>query len=114
MHEIIAITEYPTSRPARCEGVGVFCGITVETTGINVMSSVFSGVAVVVRTGVIMGVSFWIVVVTLVGRPRSISMSLLAAEREFSTLMENVFVDVAEEVWKATTARPSVSVVTRA
>ena len=92
----------------------MFCGITVETIVIIVVSSVFTGAAVVVRLGVINGVSFWIVVVTLAGRPRSTSMPPLAAEREFSTLMENVFVDVAEEVWKATTARPEVSVVTRA
>ena len=48
------------------------------------------------------------------GSPRSMRMSLLAADREFSTLMENVLVAVPEDVWKATTARPSASVVTRA
>jgi hypothetical protein len=79
-----------------------------------VMFSVATATVAVVRSGEIRVVSFLIVVGILVGRPRSMRMSLLAAEREFSTLMENVFVEVAEEVWKATTARPSVSVVTRA
>jgi hypothetical protein len=54
------------------------------------------------------------VVGTLTGSPRSTRILLFAADRGFSTLMENVLVAVAEEVWKATTARPSASVVTRA
>jgi hypothetical protein len=51
---------------------------------------------------------------TLTGSPRSTRILSLAADWRFSTLMENALVAVAEEVWKATTARPSASVVTRA
>jgi hypothetical protein len=69
---------------------------------------------VFVSDGVITGDSGSAVVGILDGSPRSMRMSLLAADRGLSTLMENVLVAVPEDVWKATTARPSASVVTRA
>ena len=43
-----------------------------------------------------------------------LSRKTLADDCGFSALMENVRVAVLKEVWKATTARPSRSVVTRA
>jgi hypothetical protein len=44
----------------------------------------------------------------------SLSRKTLAEDWGFSALIENVRVAVLEDVWKATTARPSRSVVTRA
>ena len=54
------------------------------------------------------------VIVIFSGSPSSTRTLLFAADEGFSTLMENDRVAVPEEVWKATIARPSRSVVTRA
>lgn len=113
-----AITErIPTSTPKgdACEGVPVGPGIdvnaivagkgvvTVEVTG-TVVDDFDAG-----RVAFVAGVA-----VIFTGSPSSTMTLLFAADEGFSTLMENDRVAVPEEVWKATIARPSRSVVTRA
>ena len=89
-------------------GMGIVVGTIVGGGGLPVSITV----AVVVVSGT-MRVGFGSgIVMILVGSPRSMTTS--PADEGFSTLMENVLVAVAEEVWKVTTARPSVSVVSSA
>ena len=97
-----------------CAGVGVGTGTGVRMTdggkGLTVRVAVaVAGDAVVITGSVGSGT-----VGILNGSPRSTRMLLLAADEGFSTLMENVLVAVAEDVWNVTTARPSVPVVTSA
>lgn len=111
---IIAIILYPYPEADCCVGVRIGTVVVVKTTGtgkrlpvrLTAVSGVSSGMITADAGSAIVGIPD--------GSPRSMRMSLLAAEREFSTLMENVLVAVPEDVWKATTARPSASVVTRA
>jgi hypothetical protein len=99
---------------------GDCCGDVRIGTGIMVKTIVVgAGLAVLINAGAgvvgkNVGISGAEVVGTLTGSPRSIRIVSFAADWRFSTLMENVLVAVPDEVWKATTARPSASVVTRA
>lgn len=113
------IARMPTSTPDGdgCGGVLVVGGAVVST-----------GVAGTVVTGLVVAIVPILVVVGgivvvgedtvagVVGNPRGSprSMKTLAADWGFSALMENVRVAVLDDVRKATTARPSRSVVTRA
>ena len=110
------IARIPTSVPG-----GVGWGVVLAEVGIVVIT-VVAGIGLVVRivdVGAIVvnvGKSGVGVVVGVDGIRSGTSRSrkTLAADWGFSALMENVRVAVFEDVWKATTARPSRSVVTRA
>ena len=97
-----------------CDGIGSGTGSVTRTTGdgrglsVRVTAGAAAGSGVICR-GVGSGT-----VGILNGSPRSIRTSLLAGDEGFSTLMENVLVAVAADVWNVTIARPSVSVVTSA
>ena len=90
-------------------GTGIIVKTIVVAAGLAVLVTAGAGVV-----GKNVGNSGAEVVGTLTGSPRSIKIVSFAADWRFSTLMENVLVAVPEEVWKATIARPSASVVTRA
>ena len=96
-----------------CGDVLIGTGIIVKiiVVGKRVAVVVTAGAGVVEKNGENSGAE---VVGTRAGSPRSIRILSFAADWRFSTLMENVLVAVPEEVWKATTARPSAPVVTRA
>ena len=111
---IIAIIQYPYPEADCCVGVRIGIGTVVKMTGGGKGLTVRVSVAVAKGSGVITGGVGSGAVGILNGSPRSMRMLLLAADEGFSTLMENVLVAVPEDVWKATTARPSASVVTRA
>jgi hypothetical protein len=90
---------------------------TVVNTG--VAGNIVTGLVVSIVTGLVVGGSVDVgedtvtgVVGNRSGSPRS--MKTPAADWGFSALMENVRVAVLDDVRKATTARPSRSVVTRA
>jgi hypothetical protein len=102
--------------PEPARGVGVRSGAGVVVNGIVTVERLSMGITDVVFRNSVVGTrdSFRTVVGILEGNPRSIKMSLLAADREFSTFTENVLVAVLEEVWNVITARPSELVVTRA
>jgi len=114
-----AITEKtPTSTPdgVVCEGVPAGIG-TVSSTVVRGKGLVVGLVVAIVERKVVVGiVGGEDVVVGIVGSRTGspLSMKTDAEDWGFSALMENVRVAVPDDVWKATTARPSRSVVTRA
>jgi len=107
------IARIPTSIP---KGVG-WGGVLVEidtvvitvVAGRGLVVGIDNVEGIVVRSGegVVVGVDG-------IRSGTSRSRKTLADDCGFSALMENVRVAVLEDVWKATTARPSRSVVTRA
>ena len=111
---MIAMIQYSYPGADCCVGVRIGIGTVVKMTGGGKGLTVRVSVAVAKGSGVITGGVGSGAVGILNGSPRSMRMLLLAADEGFSTLMENVLVAVPEDVWKATTARPSLSVVTRA
>ncbi len=110
------IATIPTSIP---KGVG-WEGVLVEAG--TVVTTVVAGRGLVVGIddveGSVVNVSISgegvVVGVDGIRSGTSRSRTTRADDCGFSALMENVRVAVLEEVWKATTARPSRSVVTRA
>ena len=106
----------PTSTPDGdgCEGVPTGTGTVVSTSVVG--RGFVVGIAVGKVDGRMVGIRSedGVAGVTGIrtGSPRS--MKIVAEDWGFSALMENVRVAVLDDVWKATTARPSLSVVTRA
>jgi hypothetical protein len=106
----------PTSAPDGdgCEGVPTGTGTVVSTSVVG-RGFVVGIVGGEVGSGIVgKGGEDVVVEVTgiRIGSPRS--MKTIAEDWGFSALMENVRVAVLDDVWKATTARPSLSVVTSA
>ncbi len=95
------------------DGPGVVVTMTVVVVGggVVIMEVIVTvaGDCETVRVALVVGT-----VVIITGTPSSTATFVFATVPGFSTLMENVRVAVLKDVWKATTARPFPSVVTRA
>jgi hypothetical protein len=107
----------PASVPGGDAGEGVAVGVGIVVTTIVVGK----GVVAVEVTGTVVGrvvagrSAFGVgSAVIFNGTPSWTATFAFDADPGFSTLMENVRVAVPEDVWNATIARPSRSVVTRA